>query len=260
MINILIPMAGKSLYFSEGEFPYPKPLIEIGQKTVIEHVIQNLSSVSTDVQFIFVLSNADCRKFHLDSTLNIITDYKCKIVRLDHETKGAACSALMAINHIANNDPLVIANSDQLFDDSLKDLIEGLRDADAGVVTFESVHPRWSYVRLNDEDLVMETTEKRPISRHAIAGLYYFHHGCDFVEAAMRMIQKDSSVNGNFYIAPTLNEMILRGKKIKTLKVDARRYHTFYTPQKIKEYELQLQRLTVQEPTHNPLHTHHEDR
>lgn len=243
MINILVPMAGKSLYFSESEFPFPKPLIEIGQKTMIEHVIQNLSSASRDVQFIFVISSADCRKFHLDSTLNIIIDHKCKIVRLDNETKGAACSALMAISHIANSSPLVIANSDQLFDDSLKDLIADLRDADAGVVTFESVHPRWSYVRLDDEGLVVETAEKRPISRHAIAGLYYFQHGRDFVEAAMRMIQKDSSVNGNFYIAPTLNEMILQGKKIKTVKVKAGRYHTFYTPQKIKEYESQRQSL-----------------
>ncbi|MFN4003712.1 MAG: glycosyltransferase family 2 protein [Hylemonella sp.] len=237
MINILIPMAGKSQYFSESEYPFPKPLIEIGQKTIIEHVLQNLATVDADVQFIFVLSSADCRKFHLDSTLSIITDHKCKIVRLDSETKGAACSALMAISHIANDHPLIIANSDQLFDDSLENLIGGLRDADAGVLTFESVHPRWSYVRLNEQGLVVETAEKRPISRNAIAGLYYFRHGRDFVAAAMRMIQKDSSVNGNFYIAPTLNEMILLGRKIRTVQVNAQRYHTFYTPQKIKEFE-----------------------
>ena len=237
-----MPMAGKSQYFSESDFPFPKPLIEIGQKTIIEHVIQNLSSAGANVQFIFVLSSADCRKFHLDSTLNIITDHKCRIVRLDNETKGAACSALMAISHIANDDPLIIANSDQLFDDSLKDLIAGVGDADAGVLTFESVHPRWSYVRLNEQGLVVETAEKRPISRQAIAGLYYFRHGKDFVEATKRSIQKDSSVNSNFYIAPTLNELILAGKTIRTMKVDAERYHTFYTAQKIKEYESRLQR------------------
>jgi dTDP-glucose pyrophosphorylase len=240
MINILIPMAGKSLYFSENEYPFPKPLIEIGQWTMIEHVIQNLALVGKDIQFIFVLSSADCRKFHLDSTLNIITDHQCRIVRLDNETKGAACSALMAISNIENDCPLIIANFDQLFDDSPQDLIARLQDGDAGVVTFESVHPRWSYVRLDEQGFVVETAEKRPISREAIAGLYYFRCGKDFVEAAMRSIQKNSSVNGNFYIAPTLNELILQGKKIRVAKVDAQRYHTFYTPQKIKEYESQL--------------------
>jgi dTDP-glucose pyrophosphorylase len=242
MINILIPMAGKSLYFSENDYHFPKPLIEIGQKTMIEHVIQNLSTAGKDIQFIFVLSSADCRKFHLDSTLNIITEHKCRILRLDNETKGSACSALMAISYIGNDCPLIIANSDQLFDDSMQDLIARLQEVDAGVVTFETVHPRWSYVRVDEQGFVVETAEKRPISREAIAGLYYFRRGKDFVEAAMRSIQKDSSVNGNFYIAPTINELILQGKKIRVAKIDAQRYHTFYTPQKIKEYESQLLR------------------
>lgn len=241
MINVLIPMAGKSLYFSENEYPYPKPLIEIGQKTVIEHVIHNLSSINTTrVRFIFVLNSTDCRKYHLDSTLNIITDHQCQIIRLENETQGAACSALMAISHIANDSPLIIANSDQIFETPLENLVPSFKDSDAGVMTFESVHPRWSYVRLDENQQVVETSEKRPISRDAIAGLYYFKHGRDFVESAMRMIQKDSSVNGSFFISPTLNEMILMGKKITTIKVDADKYHTFYTPQKIKEYEAQL--------------------
>jgi len=245
MINILIPIAGKSQFFSESEYPFPKPLIEIGQKTMIEHVINNLGSIDPKVQFIFVLNAADCRKYHLDSTLNIITCHKCKIIRLENETRGAACSALMAISHIANDKPLIIANSDQIFEGSLKDLVASFKDSDAGVMTFESVHPRWSYVRLNENQQVVETAEKRPISKNAIAGLYYFRHGRDFVDSAMRMIQKDSSVNGSFYISPTLNEMILMGKKITTIKVDAEKYHTFYTPQKIKEYEAQLLRMQI---------------
>jgi dTDP-glucose pyrophosphorylase len=245
MINILIPIAGKSQFFSENEYPFPKPLIEIGQKTMIEHVINNLDSIDPKVQFIFVLNGADCRKYHLDSTLNIITEHKCKIIRLDNETRGAACSALMAISHIANDKPLIIANSDQIFEGSLKGIVASFKDSDAGVLTFESVHPRWSYVRLNENQQVVETAEKRPISKNAIAGLYYFRRGRDFVDSAMRMIQKDSSVNGSFYISPTLNEMILMGRKITTIKVEAEQYHTFYTPQKIKEYEAQLLRQPV---------------
>jgi dTDP-glucose pyrophosphorylase len=245
MINILIPMAGKSLYFSENEFPFPKPLIEIGSKTMIEHVIQNLYSIGEDIQFIFVISSADCNKLHLDSTLEIITDSKCKIVRLDNPTQGAACSALMAISHICNDQPLIIANSDQLFDDSLSDLLAQFQGADAGVLTFQSVHPRWSYVRLNEDQFVVETSEKHPISREAIAGLYYFSRSKDFVDAAMCSIKKDSSVNGKFYIAPTLNQLILNGKKIRVAKINSQRYHTFYTPQKIKEYESQKLRQTI---------------
>lgn len=242
MINVLIPMAGKNQYFPESEFPFPKPLIEIGSKTVIERVVDNLSTAGEQVQFIFVISSDDCRKFHLDSTLNIITDGQCRIVRLDRETRGSACSALMAIDHIASDTPLLIANSDQLFEEPLAELIAGFQGADAGIVTFDSVHPRWSYARLDEHGKVVETAEKRPLSRHAIAGLYYFRRGYHFVEAAMHMIRKDESLNGSYFIAPVLNQMILAGKDILIHKVDNARFHTFYTPQKIKEYENWLQR------------------
>ena len=97
-------------------------------------------------------------------------------------------------------------------------------------------------MRLGEHGLVVETAEKRPISRHAIAGLYYFRRGADFVTAAKRSIQKDASINGAFFISPTLNELILQGKQIRTANVDADQYHTFYTPQKIKDYEAQLLR------------------
>lgn len=235
-------MAGKSLHFSENDFIYPKSLIEIGQKTIIERVINNLLTVGQNVQFIFVVSSSDCRKFYLDSTLKILTDNKCKLVMLDKDTKGAACSALMAISHIDNQQPLIIANPDQLFDDCISDLLDRFDDADAGVVTFESVHPRWSYIKHDEYGFVVETAEKRPISRHAIAGLYFFQRGEDFVNGAMSMIRKDSNVEGSFYVAPCLNELILTGKKIRTVSVDPDKYHTFYTPQKIKEYEAILLR------------------
>lgn len=242
MINVLVPMASKSQYFPEAEFPFPKPLIEVGSKTMIERVVENLETAENVVQFIFVISSEDCRKFHLDNTLKIITDERAHIVRLDRETRGSACSALMAIDHIATDTPLLIANSDQLFEATIAELIAGFTTADAGIVSFDSVHPRWSYARLNEHGRVIETAEKRPISRHAIAGLYYFKQGQDFVDAAMKMIRKDENVNGSYFIGPALNQMILAGKDIRIHKVNNDCYHTLYTPQKIKEYENWLQR------------------
>jgi len=241
MINVLIPMAGKNQYFPESEFPFPKPLIEIGSKTMIERVIENLTSVGENINFIFVISGDDCRKYYLDSTLQIVTQGHAHIVRLDNETQGSVCSALMAIEYIATEAPLLIANGDQIFDKPVAEMIDNFTSADAGVVTFDSVHPRWSYVRLDEQGKVVETAEKRPLSRHAIAGLYYFRRGADFVDAAMQMISKGESVNGNYFIAPALNQMILAGKDIRVYEVENSCYHTFYTPQKIKEYEVRLQ-------------------
>ena len=113
MINILIPLAGKNQFFSESEYPFPKPLVEFNGKTMIEHIIDNFRSIQKEKQFIFIVNSEDCKKYHLD---NVLTNHTCKIIKLDNETKGAACSAMMAVEYIGNDIPLVISNADQLFD------------------------------------------------------------------------------------------------------------------------------------------------
>ena len=99
------------------------------------------------------------------------------------------------------------------------------------------MHPRWSYVRTDQDGYIVEAAEKRPISKKAIAGFYYFKQGKDFIKAAMQSIRKDNNVNGLYYIAPALGELVLEDKKLGVYQVDIEKYHTFYTPRKIKEYE-----------------------
>lgn len=239
MFNFLIPLGTSSQFFESSEYPYPKPLVEISGKPMIQHVIENLSRIREEKRFIFILREEDCTRHHLDSTVRLLAGEDVVIIKLQRETKGAACSALLAIDLIANEQPLVIANGDQLFDIDLDKYIARFREdkIDAGCLCFESVHPRWSYVRLEKENIV-EAAEKRPLSRQAIAGFYYFAKGLDFVEAAKQMIRKDASVNGQFYIAPVLNELVLKSRRLRAYAVPNEAYHTFYSPQKIEEYEI----------------------
>jgi len=236
LINILIPMAGKSIYFSDSEYPFPKPLIEFGSRTMIELVIENLKTVSKNVNFIFVLSESECNKYHLDKTINIITNRNSTILKLKNETRGAACSCLLAIEYINNDIPLLIVNSDQIIDYNISQILDYFQSFDAGVLTFESVHPRWSYVELDEQNHVIQASEKKPISKNAIAGFYYIHKGSMFVENAMKMIIKNDAVNELYYIAPVLNQLILSGLRIGNYQIDKSKFHTFYNPQKIDEY------------------------
>ena len=103
MLNILIPQAGKSNLITEEQYPFPKPLIEINNKTIIERVIENISNIDQEIMFIFILNDEDCSKYHLDSTLNMITNGNCKIIKLKSQTKGSACSSIMAIDYIDND-------------------------------------------------------------------------------------------------------------------------------------------------------------
>lgn len=239
MINVLMPLSGGSKFFDSEEYFYPKMLIEIQGKPMVQHAIENLQTIGDDLQFIFVVKKGDCAKFHLDETLRLLTNGACKIIVLENETQGAACSALMAVNEINNDCPLIISNFDQIIDDNFSQLYLqlGASKADAGCLVFSTTHPRWSFVLLDDQDFVLETAEKRPLSRNAIAGFYYYKHGKDFVDAAQVMILKSCSNTDNFYISPTFNELILKNIKIKALRIANDKYHSFYAPQKIEEFE-----------------------
>jgi len=241
MLNVLIPMSGPNR-FDGDEFSYPKPLIEIMGRPVIEHVIAGLDQIRRQKRFICVVNEEDCDNFYLADVLGLITKGNVQCIKLKRSTKGAACSALMAIDYIDNDGPLLISNSDHVLEWDLDAILDRFdsRKVDAGVVCFEAVHPKWSYVRLDEAGKIVETAEKRPLSRYAIAGLYYFRRGADFVRAARCSIEKDASVNGLYYIAPVMNELILEGANLESVSVPASAYHNFYSPHKLREYEAYL--------------------
>ena len=105
------------------------------------------------------------------------------------------------------------------------------------MVTFPSVHPRYSYVALDDDGLVVEAAEKHPISRHATAGFYWFRRSAEFVEAVQNMIRKDAHVDGRFFISPVFNEYVLSQKRVGIFETDSRRYQPLKSRRQISIYE-----------------------
>ena len=235
MINVLLPAMGDSTFFKD--YFFPKLMLEVRGLTVLERVISNFASLENK-HFIFVLSEKECNEFHIDQSARIITEPDSDIIVLKNQTKGALCTCLIAADYINNDDPLIIANFDQIIDVNYNLVVNEFEEKKfaGGVITFPSIHPRWSYVRKEGEN-VIEVAEKRPLSKNAIAGFYYYSHGRDFICSAESAILKKNNCSGKYYISSSLNEMILKNKKIGTFEVDKEQYHSFYSPEKIREYE-----------------------
>jgi len=216
-MNVLIPMAGNGSRFAQAGYTFPKPLIEVNGKAMIQVVIENLN---IEANYIFVVQKSHREKYNLDSMLSLITP-GCKIIEIDSVTEGAACTVLVAKEFIDNNEPLVIANSDQFIEWSSLDFFYKMNEQnlDAGIVSFRSTHPKWSYAKVDENNFVTEVAEKNPISDIATVGVYYWKHGKDFVKYAESMISKNIRVNNEFYVCPVFNEAILDNKKIKTFDI-----------------------------------------
>ena len=92
--------------------------------------------------------------------------------------------------------------------------------ADGGILTFKNSHPKWSYVKLNEQNNVTQLAEKDVISDNATVGIYYYKKGSEYVKYAEQMIVKNIRVKNEFYVAPVYNEYLIDNKKIKTYDVD----------------------------------------
>jgi dTDP-glucose pyrophosphorylase len=231
-MNVLIPMAGAGSRFAAAGYTFPKPLIDVNGKPMIQMVVENLN---IDANFVFVVQKEHREKYNLDTLLNLIAP-NCKVVEVDGLTDGAACTALLAKEYIDSDAPLFFANSDQFVEWDSNEFFYKMNetDADGGIVTFKATHPKWSFAKIDDNGIVTEVAEKNPISDLATVGFYYWKHGSDFVKYAEQMITNNVRVNGEFYVCPVFNQAIDGGKVIRTF--DVPKMWGTGTPEDLKYY------------------------
>jgi hypothetical protein len=245
-VNLLVLMAGDDTAFQEAGYLYPKNLVEIDALPLAQRVIDSLGplrgadagSGAAGGRLICCVNEDEDRQYHTGSVIDLVSP-GAAVVRVHAKTGGAACTALLAIEHIAADEPLCVINGDQVLEADLSEALAGFerRGLDGGIIVFPAVHPRWSYVRTDAAGQVVEAAEKRPISNQATAGIYYFARGADFVSGAMSMIGKDAHTNGRFYVCPVYNELILRQLRIGTFAVPREAYFSLSDPQGVRSYE-----------------------
>jgi dTDP-glucose pyrophosphorylase len=240
MLNIVVPMAGRGSRFANAGYTDPKPLIPFGGRPMIQWVIDNVRPAQPH-RFIFV-----CLGEHLVRYPQIRPQLEaicpgCGIVTVDRVTEGAACTVLLARAFIANDDALMIANSDQFIELPIDNYLAKLEStqADGLIMTFWSDHPKWSYCRLLPDGFVTEVVEKQVVSNAATVGIYNFRHGCDFVTAADAMIARNLRVNGEFYVAPVYNLLIERGARIVVMPTgrEGDGMHGLGTPEDLDQFK-----------------------
>ena len=211
MITIVVPMAGRGSRFAVAGYDKPKPLIEIDGYTMIELVIANLRPTEPH-RFVFIAQREHDDEYDLRGRLDRWAP-GCELVLLDGVTEGAACTVLTAAPHIAPDDPLMIANSDQWVDIEIDDYLAAHRNSghEGFIMTMTATDPKWSFVSFDAAGDVDGVVEKVPVSDVATVGIYNFSAGRQFVDAAHTMIAADKRVNGEFYVAPCYDELLGAG-------------------------------------------------
>ena len=232
-MQILIPMSGRGSRFATHGYAKPKPLIRFHGRTMIDNVLTNLGTENTFTLCVL--------REHYDSEPDMFEGLRDKvaglnIVFVDQVTRGAAETCLLARQFINPDQPLMIANCDQMMvwnQDHFADWFEQSK-LDGCMFTFWKDDPAYSYVEVDSDGIAIRTAEKQVISNHATTGIYVWASGGDFIRAAESMIEKDLRVNSEFYVCPVYNENIAWGAKIGIY--EPREHWPIGTPEDLRYY------------------------
>jgi NDP-sugar pyrophosphorylase family protein len=230
-------MAGAGSRFSNAGYSKPKPFIDVAGKPMIVRVLENLAY--PNARFFLI-----ARKEHIEAeaalTKQIERDFKATFIPIGNLTEGTACTVLFARKYINNDQPLLIANSDQIIDMDIGGFINDCfkRNLDGSILTFidEKRDPKWSFARIGPSSLVEEVQEKKAISEFATVGIYLYARGRDFVDAAVDMFIQRDQVNSEYYTCPTFNYLIKEQKKIGIFNISIEGMHGLGTPEDLDAF------------------------
>jgi len=240
-MNIVMPMAGRGSRFAQLGIATPKPLIPVRGKPMYAWATEGLPlSLARRLIFICLAEHLVERELEYDIKSRY-AQYDPAIIALDHVTEGQASTVLTARDFVDSDEPLLIFNADTYCPTNLGQALEVMGPTVDGVLdVFRAEGDKWSFARVDAQNKVLETAEKRRISPWATTGLYYFRRGRDFVKHAGEMIAANERSNNEFYVAPVYNRLIAAGADIRANPVE--RVWVLGTPEDLENFERQYPR------------------
>lgn len=216
-----MPVAGLGSRFATAGITKPKPLIEIGGKPMVKWAADSIPFVD-DEDYIFIVREAHVDRYDLDERLRELFSPAVDIIVIDYLTEGPACTAELAAEYMAADEPILITDSDHYFEnEGYEDLISDLPNEIVGAIpVFKSEDEGLSYSAVDNDMQITRVAEKERISGYANIGAYYFATFDDFRWALDNVRDRQATVNDEFYVAPLYNELINRGDTVVARECD----------------------------------------
>lgn len=161
-MNVIIPVGGKGERFKNKGYTVPKPLIEVFEKEMILHVLDNLTLTKEDRVFI-IYCIANMHEFKFESILNKCKHDSIHFIQIDKPTNGASETIMIGLNQITSMTPnakCVLLDCDTFY---TEDVLSLYRSIDTNAVFYTLNHesiPIYSYIRLDTCDNILEIKEK----------------------------------------------------------------------------------------------------
>lgn len=237
-ITILMPMGGLGQRFVDAGYSTPKPMIDVEGKPMFIRALESFPS-SWNTKHVFVLREDQEEAYGLSSLIQDACP-GAQVAVLDHNTRGAVETCLVAKELVSSDLPVIIADCDTRFrSKAYVDEIES-QVFDGVLAGFDSTDARYSYAEVVELNRVVRTAEKVPISTHALLGGYYFRSGELLFDLASRFVSEGLKDGlKEFYVSHLYNLLLQDGGCVGFAETD--HFDIWGTPEELSQYLLSVQ-------------------
>ena len=240
LIQVVIPMAGRGMRFSEAGYKIPKPLLPIHGQPMFSIVLSNI--LTNDIGRVVVVAQKQFELRPVFEQMQRKVPQSLELIEIDYVTGGPADTVDLTRQALEPSLPVVTANSDQYVNHSLAGFyakVKCVGDHDGFILTMKDDDPKWSYALSDSFGRVQAVREKEVISPDATVGIYGFRSAAIMFEAIDAMRLSLDSVNGEYYVGPAYNKIISQGRQVVAIDLGEIKtvMHGMGTPE---DYELFL--------------------
>jgi glucose-1-phosphate thymidylyltransferase len=215
-MKVIIPVAGIGSKLRPHTHTQPKALVPVAGKPILSHIVDTLIEAGQR-DFIFIVGYLG------DKVEEFIRGHYPGIGKtfvLQEPREGTAHAVWLARKILKDDDELIIALGDTIFDVQLKDVISSPESA-LGVK--KVADPRnFGVVDLDEGGYIRSLIEKPPIpkSNLALVGLYKIRESGMLIQSIDHIISTNTRTQGEFHLTDAIMHMISQGSKFKTFPVE----------------------------------------
>lgn len=233
---IIIPLGGSGERFKKKGYVEPKGLINVFNKKIIFYILESINYENID--FIYIPYNKEYTKYNFE---NIITQhfpsYKFKFYQLPQKTRGAAETIYISLDMInyLEDKPILCLDSDAFYEN--KDIVK-IWNGENCIFTFNDNgnKPIYSYVKLDENEIIIDIKEKNKISNLACSGGYGFSSFKNLLKYSKFIIDNNITQKNEFYTSGVIFEMIKNKIKFGVKIFDKKSFFTLGTPVEVEAY------------------------
>ncbi len=232
---VIITMAGAGSRFINRGYHLPKYLIKVKNRTLFEWSMLSLSKFF-DQDFYFAIRDEQFIP-ELRLIANSIGISKINFAIRNNLSSGQAETAFDVVNMIDKNEKIWIYNIDTYVKKGLDP--ESLYTYDGCIYVFNSSANNMSFVKYDDNGLVVDLAEKVVISEWATVGLYGFKSAEFYIELYNRTYI-DSYLdfsNSEKYIVPMYKNVLDESKRIVAPRLNNSDVFILGTPDDVVLFE-----------------------